>query len=138
MSAGSSHSLALDIVGTKLYAWGRSDYGTIGHTTNIRAGDVERDPVLISFPRSMEGLPIKDIVAGGNVSMAITEKNEIYTWGFGEEGAPGHAGISDILKPKKLDVLRKYRTSDAKKKSYHVLDAAAGGQHSLMIIKEFL
>lgn len=62
--------------------------------------------------------------------MAITEANEIYTWGSGVVGATGHAGEDDIVTPTKLDVLKQvYDETGA------LVFEAACGDHSLMIVQ---
>jgi alpha-tubulin suppressor-like RCC1 family protein len=136
VAAGSTHALALDIVGTGVYAWGRSDYGQVGHTDDIDSGDIEKSPQQIAFPRSMEGTLIKDIATGPLVSMAITEENDVYTWGFVESGATGHILENDITRPKKLNVLKKVYGKRGST-NCHVLSASGGGQHSLMVIDRF-
>lgn len=135
VAAGTSHSLALDIFGIAVFAWGRSDYGQCGHTSSITVGDVEKSPKRVAFPSNLQGVLIKDIAAGPLVSMAITRENDIYTWGFGESGATGHKGDNDILRPKKLDVLRKYKNKGPSQ--CHVLNVSGGAQHSLAVIERF-
>ena len=102
----------------------------------IRGGDIEVSPIQIAFPTELEGTRIKDISTGCSVSMAITEENDIYTWGFGESCATGHLGSQDITRPKKLNVLKK-AYGQTGSTSCHVLGAAGGAQHSLMIVKRF-
>lgn len=84
----------------------------------------------------MEGTLIKDIAAGPLVSMAITRGNDVYTWGFDESGATGHILGKDITRPKKLNVLKKVYAKRGPT-NCHVLSAAGGGQHSLMVIERF-
>jgi len=136
VAAGTSHGLALDMGGNAVFAWGRSDYGQLGHTDEIKGGDIEMSPQQVAFPKSLEGTRIKDISTGSSISMAITEENDIYTWGFGESCATGHIGTEDITRPKKLDVLKKAYGKTGST-NCHVLGAAGGAQHSLMIVERF-
>ncbi|CAJ1969562.1 unnamed protein product [Cylindrotheca closterium] len=139
VSAGTSHGLALDMAGNAVFAWGRSDYGQLGHTDDIKGGDIEMSPQQIAFPESLGSTRIRDIAAGSSISMAITEENDVYTWGFGETCATGHlASAEDIKRPKKLDVLRQaLKRGGAKSKNCHVLEGTGGAQHSLMILECF-
>jgi len=138
VAAGESHALALDMTGNAVFAWGRSDYGQLGHTDQIKGGDQELSPVQIAFPKSIENVRIQDIAAGSSVSMAITEEKDVYTWGFGESRATGQPGNDDITLPKKLNVLKKvYGKKIGDTTNCHVLEAAGGAQHSLMIIQRF-
>jgi alpha-tubulin suppressor-like RCC1 family protein len=127
----------LNITGVAMYGWGRSDYGQIGHSGDVKSGDQEESPKRISFPMSMNGKRIKDIVAGTLISMAISEDNEVYTWGFAESGATGHILENDVVRPKQLDVLKKKYGKRGGPTNCHVLSASGGGCHSLMVIERF-
>eukprot|EP00980_Cylindrotheca_fusiformis_P014745 scaffold4009_cov124-Cylindrotheca_fusiformis.AAC.25 len=134
VAAGTAHALALGITGRDVYGWGRADYGQVGHSVTVQAGDIETSPQQIAFPSTLGTTLIRDIAAGPSVSMAISEENDVYTWGFDESGATGHNIGKDILRPKKLDVLEKGYGKRGST-NCHVLNAAGGGQHSLMIIE---
>eukprot|EP00980_Cylindrotheca_fusiformis_P013094 scaffold3281_cov129-Cylindrotheca_fusiformis.AAC.13 len=136
VAAGTTHALALGITGRDVYGWGRADYGQVGHSVSVQTGDIETSPQQIAFPSTLGTTLVRDIAAGPLVSMAISEDNDVYTWGFDESGATGHNIGKDILRPKKLDVLKKGYGKRGST-NCHVLSAAGGGQHSLMIIERF-
>jgi Regulator of chromosome condensation (RCC1) repeat len=71
--------------------------------------------------------------------MALTEENELYTWGFNEEGQTGHTNSTDhlptdIYRPTllNLDV-----TSEAHRTTYHChpIQMSGGGQHSIVLVR---
>lgn len=43
------------------------------------------------------------IACGGNHNLALTDKNEVYSWGYGDMLALGHGDEKDELLPKKLN-----------------------------------
>lgn len=43
------------------------------------------------------------IGCGGNHNLALTEKNEVYSWGYGDMLALGHGEEKDEVLPKKLN-----------------------------------
>ena len=57
--------------------------------------------IKIAFPSSIGDVGIKDIAAGASVSFAITDKHDVYSWGYGDLCATGFRSdndtVSDVL-----------------------------------------
>lgn len=82
IDCGDFHSLALEENGT-LYSWGVGGKGECGHG---KFEDVEV-PTKIRF---FDGKNITQVVAGNHHSLALTSKNEVYSWGDGRYGQCGY------------------------------------------------
>lgn len=67
--------MALDDEG-KLYVWGNNVYGQLGNGGLKTA----QEPMLVQHLLRQK---IVDISAGDNYSGVVTEKGQVYTWGFG-------------------------------------------------------
>lgn len=121
---GGMHSLVLTTEG--LFAFGRNDFGQVGCSEKINAADwgvfVNR-PTEVYLPPN-EGNPVK-IACGTNHCLVITDKNNLYSWGFGEVGALGHGDEDDRTLPKKVDLSRRGVEK--------VLYADGGAQHTAII-----
>lgn len=145
VAAGSMHSLALNCLGNAIWAWGRSDYGQLGLSSKMaESGGCETTPQQVPFPSEVGDMLFTDISAGERTSAAVLANGDVYTWGFNTTGATGHKvrtenGSEDIMRPKKLDVMRLYKKKDPSRGTdARVLNVAGGGQHSLMVIERFL
>ncbi len=101
MRGGMHHSLVLSSTG-QLYAFGRGDSSQLGSTevSMSSAGDFSVKPVKPNLPA---GTVIVSIACGGNHNLVLTDKNEVYTWGYGEMLALGHGEEKDESLPKKLN-----------------------------------
>ncbi len=83
VAAGGRHALALRVntgKGDGVYAWGLNDKGQVGDHTN----DTRTVPKLV---QSMHGG--KQVAAGCNHSMLLTDKNTVRTWGTNDMGQLG-------------------------------------------------
>ena len=114
---GSNHSLGLQSDGS-LWAWGDNTYGQLG---NGQSGlDMSSNvPISVTnlFPSNIRWV---DIAAGANVSMAITNMNQLYAWGSDISGQIG------IVNPP-------YTTPQLISSSLNFIKCAIGGSHSLGI-----
>ena len=134
VAAGADYTLALSHDRKCLYSFGRADYGQLGIGYIEKELDCRPLPQQVIFP---ELVKILEVVAGEKNVMARTEENELYTWGFNEEGNTGHATTNqqDVFFPRKLDVMEHIRGDDVS--HCHILGFSSGSQHSLMIAKFF-
>ena len=147
IAAGQHHSICLDSTGTKLYGFGRSCSGQLGHTaTAPKPGSFEIEPVPIYLEYDSDGNPIENpvitkIACGGNHCFALTEAGEAYSWGYGDNGALGVGRVQDesdcVCRPKKIDVTLginnvRARNNERPVKA-SVKDISGGGQHSAMV-----
>lgn len=75
ISSGINFTMALDDEG-KVYVWGNNTYGQLGNG-GLKNSD---EPILVE---SLIKEKIVDISTGDNYSGVVTEKGDVYTWGFG-------------------------------------------------------
>lgn len=115
VAAGESHVLASTSCGKRVFAWGRSDKGQLGlgiekavfkGGTNV--GDVAT-PTLVTFFNESQ-IVLKNVACGGSHSMALTDSDAVYTWGYTDgkdipatAHGPKEVGL-DIYVPTKLDM----------------------------------
>merc|ERR1719343_1561665 len=73
ISVGKEHAIALT-EGGRIFAWGKNDFGQLG------TGDEENRalPVYTELPYETY---IASIASGGNFTMALTKRGELWTWG---------------------------------------------------------
>lgn len=146
VAAGQHHSLALNLHGTELFSFGRSDYGQLG-TGKKNYGEYMTRPALVHFPeKSSTGEAtstscninpiIVDICCGDLHSIALTIEHDLYTWGFNETGATGHESKddNDVYYPTLLSL----DSIGTDRIPYCVpYEIAGGGQHSMLLVKRF-
>jgi alpha-tubulin suppressor-like RCC1 family protein len=95
ISVGYAHTMFRTEDG-EVYACGNGGYGQLG------TGDNENrlTPVKITFPEGTD--PIKEISAGGNRTMFLTQTGEVYACGSGEYGQLGTGDNENRLTPVKI------------------------------------
>lgn len=127
LKGGMHHSLVLSSTGA-VYSFGRGDSGQLGSSeaSTKTAGDFSSLPVKVTLPNDTH---VVQIDCGGNHNLALTEKSEVYTWGYGDMLALGHGEEKDEVLPKKLNFNR------ARIKNITITQVAGGGQHSAIIGK---
>lgn len=116
--AGEHHSIVLCNNG-QIFAFGRTDSGQLGIPIpeGARACNVPMPVTTMPGPASL-------IAAGGNHVLAVlTDKRQLYSWGYGEMHQLGH-GPDDVERfPKLVDF----------KFAGEIVQVAAGGQHSVLL-----
>lgn len=117
ISNGGDFTVALTTKG-ELYAFGRNSYGQIGK---------ERDSVLRAntpVKISMSRLFTPDSVDCGEEHCAlVTESNQVFTWGYGNDGQLAHGNKNSLAAPKHVKVDGEWTT------------VACGGGHTGFISK---
>ena len=88
VSAGNSHSLALDSDGN-LYSWGVNYFGQLGNGNN-NAGQLT--PSKGSMPA--DGTKFTQISAGSYHSLALGTDGNVYSWGYNDKGQLGRTPTS--------------------------------------------
>ncbi|DBA03336.1 TPA: hypothetical protein N0F65_004613 [Lagenidium giganteum] len=128
VEGGTHHSVVLTNDGD-VYALGRADSGQLGMMDTCKTGDFKDRPQHVKFPcsNSNESVVIRMISCGSNHAIALSEANEVYSWGYGDMLALGNGVEQDEPKPKKID-WAKTHFGDAE-----VLQVEAGGQHSAIL-----
>ncbi|MFC8826523.1 RCC1 domain-containing protein [Streptomyces sp. NPDC057137] len=112
VAAGGEHALALDGNG-QVFSWGDNNYGQLG---NNRTGDTR------AVPNAVQGLPkVKQVSAGCDFSLALTETGKVYAWGRGVYGqlASGTRATSSV--PREVQGLS------------NITDIDAGCHHALAV-----
>ena len=115
IAAGDCHNMVLTDEGVVL-SFGPGLYGRLGHAD-------EEDQLR---PKAIEALRDKRVVAmaaGGGHSLVLTDRGDVFSFGYGREGQLGHGDRADQLEPKRIEALRGFR----------VVAIAAGERHSMVL-----
>jgi len=117
ISAGVHHSLLLCADGT-LYGWGRTDSGQLAV--------LDTQEMCRTVPTQINGIfEVRKICCGGNHNLALVGDGDVYSWGYGGMMQLGNENEADEVKPYHIKL-------KGERKS---LAVAAGGQHSVILVK---
>ncbi|EED91362.1 predicted protein [Thalassiosira pseudonana CCMP1335] len=155
VEGGYQFSCFVDATGKKLYACGRGDYGNLGITLKQPgAGWFEKTPTRVPLVHTIDESTISEekkketciveadideekqpeiaqISCGSTHVIVRTKGGDVYTWGFGEQGACGQGkDYNDVLRPKKLET----KLKNIQGSQYEVKFVSGGGQHSSVVI----
>ncbi|KAB2064251.1 hypothetical protein ES319_A09G006700v1 [Gossypium barbadense] len=97
ISGGWRHTMALTSDG-KLYGWGWNKFGQVGVGDNT---DI-CSPVQVKFPNDQK---VVQVSCGWRHTLAITEEQNIFSWGRGTNGQLGHGESMDRNFPKIIEAL---------------------------------
>ncbi|KAI3990988.1 hypothetical protein MKX01_026172 [Papaver californicum] len=97
ISGGWRHTMALTSDG-KLYGWGWNKFGQVGVGDNVD----HCVPVLVKFPFEQK---VVQISCGWRHTLAITERQNVFSWGRGTNGQLGHGDNIDRNTPKIIEAL---------------------------------
>ena len=108
ISAGTVHNMALTIDG-KIFSWGSSQGGQLGidekkllSLQKTKNSFYISKPTLISLKYDNNiDINIIQISCGEAHSMALSDKNKVYCWGFGSNGQLGLGFCEDSFEPGK-------------------------------------
>ena len=89
------------------------------------SGYLENQPMEVSLINN-KSVIIEEISCGDNHNLALTFEKDVYTWGFGEMSALGHAKDKDEYCPKKLILSSELKGL--------VREVKGGGQHSTIVL----
>lgn len=104
IAAGGEHALAMDENG-QVFSWGDNTYGQLG---TGRTGDNR------AIPDRVKGLEkIKQVSAGCDFSLALTENGKVYAWGRGVYGALGNGNRATVSTPREVEGLANITDIDA-------------------------
>lgn len=123
IASGQHHTIVLDASG-KVYAMGRAEYGRLGLGENVKETST---PVQVT---ALDSNPIREIACGEAVSLAVSSKGDLYSWGFGSCLQLGTGEDEDEFLPTRVE--GKNLQSDL----HEVLGVAAGGQHTAMLVRD--
>ncbi|KAF5457888.1 hypothetical protein F2P56_021962 [Juglans regia] len=97
ISGGWRHTMALTSDG-KLYGWGWNKFGQVGVGDNVN----HCSPVQVKFPYEQKVIQIS---CGWRHTLAVTERQNVFSWGRGTNGQLGHGESVDRNIPKIIEVL---------------------------------
>ena len=117
-----------------LFSWGAGTNGKLGH------GDENDQPL----PKLVEALKQRSAIvmqaeAGCEHSAAVTQDNDLYTWGHGDSGRLGHGENKTELLPKKVKVpsSTSVSTADAQDgRDVEVFSIAVGDKYNLILVSQ--
>ena len=123
-----------------LYLYGKNTYGQLG----------TGDTFISSFPRKAffkENTKITQVACGGEHTIALSSKNELFSWGLNVFGQLGLSSNKNVNVPTKIVMFRQFQFSDKneeimEEKFSNILDKvtiteiAAGAQHSLILTSD--
>eukprot|EP00268_Persea_americana_P066002 TRINITY_DN8903_c0_g1_i3.p1 TRINITY_DN8903_c0_g1~~TRINITY_DN8903_c0_g1_i3.p1 ORF type:complete len:194 (+),score=46.61 TRINITY_DN8903_c0_g1_i3:214-795(+) len=87
ISGGWRHTMAFTSDGS-LYGWGWNKFGQIG----IGDSDDRCSPVQVKFPQDQK---VVQISCGWRHTLAVTDKDNVFSWGRGTSGQLGHGDSID-------------------------------------------
>lgn len=123
IASGQHHTIVLDSSG-KVYAMGRAEYGRLGLGEDAKE---TTSPVLVA---ALEWNPICKIACGEAVSLAVSSKGDLYSWGFGSCLQLGTGEDEDEFSPVKVE------GKNLQSELHEVLGVSAGGQHTALLVKD--
>nr|XP_027077442.1 ultraviolet-B receptor UVR8-like isoform X1 [Coffea arabica] len=97
ISGGWRHTMAMTADG-KLYGWGWNKFGQVGVGDNID----HCSPVQVRFPLDQK---VVQISCGWRHTLAVTERQNVFSWGRGTNGQLGHGESADCNVPKIIEAL---------------------------------
>ncbi|KAG9457082.1 hypothetical protein H6P81_001590 [Aristolochia fimbriata] len=97
IAGGWRHSMAVTYEG-KLYGWGWNKFGQVGVGDNID----HCSPKQVKFPDEQK---VIQIVCGWRHTLALTDRQNLFSWGRGTSGQLGHGESVDRNTPKIIEAL---------------------------------
>ena len=110
VSCGKNHVAAVTVDG-RVVTWGNPDNGKLGHGEKDAGKGYKpknyADRSEIDFVSGeLEGKQVKSVEWGFNITVALTEDGDVYSWGSGKEGALGHGDWDNCFIPKKVEGIK--------------------------------
>ncbi|OQR93933.1 regulator of chromosome condensation (RCC1), partial [Thraustotheca clavata] len=124
---GMTHSSVVLMADGTLYSFGRADSGQLGTIDNPATGAMKESPQEIIVKDKGVRLVFEKLACGSNHALAVSSKNNIYSWGYGDMSALGTGEDKDEYKPRLVD-WTKTKFGPAR-----TLQVDAGGQHSAIL-----
>ncbi|KAG6398548.1 hypothetical protein SASPL_140013 [Salvia splendens] len=97
ISGGWRHTMAATTDG-KLYGWGWNKFGQVGVGNNTD----HCSPVQVNFPLNQK---VVNISCGWRHTLAVTDRQNVFSWGRGTNGQLGHGDAVDRNVPKIIEAL---------------------------------
>ncbi|XP_051823686.1 probable E3 ubiquitin-protein ligase HERC6 [Antechinus flavipes] len=123
VSCGHYHSIALT-QDSKVFSWGDNDYGQLGLGKNFPS---QASPQRV---KSLDGIPLAQVAAGGSHSFALSLSGTSYGWGRNKEGQLALSG-------KNASVEKSYKPhSIGELKRFHVTYISCGDEHTAALTQD--
>ena len=123
IASGQHHTIVLDAAG-KVYAMGRAEYGRLG------LGEDAKETAMPVQVTALDSNRIQEIACGEAVSLAVSTKGDLYSWGFGSCLQLGTGEDEDECLPTKME------GKNLQSELHEVLGVSAGGQHTAMLVRD--
>jgi regulator of chromosome condensation len=128
IGGGEHHSLSLNSKG-QLLAWGRLDINQLGFSQSQLPESAlpQPNPRYLPVPTVIPGIPtMVHAACGTHHNIAISDKGEAYSWGYGESWQVGHGPeAGDVEVPTKIE--------NTATKGVKMITGGAGGQFSVLL-----
>ena len=111
-SAGNHHSIFID-KDDIVNSMGRNNYGKVGH------GNIDESRGINQVLFNGSSLRAKEIIAGGNHSLAIGIDNKLYGWGYNNHNQINSANTNNVIEPHVI--------------AQNVISAAAGNENTYYV-----
>lgn len=102
IECGIDYTMCMDKDG-KLYSWGSNRYGQLG-VSGTNTYKLNK-PTQIHVPHSVT--KVVNFTCGEEHSALLTDKGEVFTWGYGNDGQLGHQDRQNLTQPRKLNFEQK-------------------------------
>ncbi|XP_074084239.1 putative E3 ubiquitin-protein ligase HERC6 isoform X2 [Macrotis lagotis] len=122
VSCGHYHSIALAQDG-RVFSWGNNLHGQLG------LGEIFPSQASPQQVKSLDGIPLAQVAAGGAHSFALSLSGISYGWGRNNEGqlaVSGKNALEQIYKPHSI----------AELKSLHVIYISCGDEHTAVLTQD--
>ncbi|XP_047668103.1 probable E3 ubiquitin-protein ligase HERC4 isoform X1 [Tachysurus fulvidraco] len=120
VACGNHHFMALTNDG-KLFTWGQNSNGQLG-----LGGDLSSSPSP-RFLKSLCGIPLAQISAGGDHSFALSLSGAVFGWGKNNAGQLGLGHTNDVYSPTCVNSLSQKKTISISCGEEHTATLSKGG-----------
>lgn len=138
INCGEFHSSLIDTKGN-LYMFGKNTFGQLGTGNN----DIYSFPQIVNFSFNIR---IKYVSLGGEHTLALSDKNQLYSWGLNLYGQLGLNNFNNVNFPTRISVLKEIILNNnlniTKEEAMvnnidddNILEISAGSHHSLILTK---
>ncbi|KAG8454246.1 hypothetical protein GDO86_000766 [Hymenochirus boettgeri] len=122
VSCGNFHTISLSEDG-RVFSWGQNTNGQLGLGTQIP------DQASPQFVKSLKGMPLVQVTAGGSQSFALSMLGTVFAWGKNNAGQLGFK--SD---PKKAGTFKPYAVNSLR--NLDVAFISCGEEHTAVLTKD--
>lgn len=120
LAVSATFTLALSDAGL-VYAWGGGSEGQLGQ------GD-EFDRPTPALIVALADDKVTSVACGDDHSLAVTQRGQLYSWGYGVDGRLGHPEAEGRLLPERVEALSQLRVSTVSAGRWHSLALGAAGE----------